>query len=136
MSPELQLVSSVICDDVLLNAANRLSLYAVFRDLWADGFPARVVRLHVVTTWYNGDDVPGELIERVTIATPDGETLVGESVTTVSVDAEAYHTQVSRFRDLTFPHPGAYRVQVQAGPRRRVDLPLVVVGPDPEEVER
>ena len=70
---DLRLVSTTICDDVLQNPAGRLTLHAIFRDLHADAYPAEVVRLHAVTTWFNGAQAAREVIERVAITAPDGE---------------------------------------------------------------
>ena len=122
----LQLVSVVVCDDVLVNVAGRVTLYSIFRDLFADAYPAGVVRLHVVTTWLNSAhaDREVEVVERVAILSPDGVELVADAAATFTIAAGMYHSQISRFRDIVFPEPGTYRVQVQAGPEVVADLPL------------
>ena len=125
---DLRLVSTTICDDVLQNPAGRLTLHAIFRDLHADAYPAEVVRLHAVTTWFNGAQAAREVIERVAITAPDGE-LVADAATTFSVQAGAYHSQISRFRWLVLPTPGVYRVQVVAGAEVVADLPLLAAAP-------
>jgi len=128
---DLSLVSVVICDDVLVNAAGRITLYAIFRDLWADTYPAEVVRLHITTTWLNTSQADREVVERVVILS-DGGDLVADAASTFTVCAGAYHSQISRFRALVFPEPGTYRVQVQAGPEVVADLPLFLVAPPTE----
>lgn len=122
----MNLVSTVVCEDVLANPAGRLTLYNTFRDLEADAFPARLTRFHVVTTWYNPEAVAAAGVVRVAI-TAAGELLIGDAVAEVGVPPGGYHTQVSRFRDLLLPGPGPYRVQVQVGARVLSDLPLWVV---------
>ena len=137
----VRLVSTVVCDDVLVNAADRMTMYSVFRDMGASGYPAEVVRLHVVTTWYNPTQREREVTERVTILAPDGE-LVADAAARASAPIAArsrtcgpgwYHTQVSRFRDVVALVPGRYRVQVQAGTELVQDLPLLMIGPSPDE---
>lgn len=128
-----RLISTVICDDVMENAAGRLSLYAIFRDLWADKYPASVVRLHVVNTWFNAGDTNREIVERVAIVSPDGETIVGEAAGTLVVLAGKYYTQINRFRSLVFPTPGVYRVQVQQDSELLRDIPLLLEGPSDTE---
>ena len=128
------LTSVVVCDDVLTNGAGRLALYAVFRDLYADRFPAEVVRLHVVTTWLDQNDFDETVVERVAIL-GSGEELIGDGAATFTVRAGLYHTQVSRFQDLVFPAPGAYRVVVQRGAEVVADLPLFLVAPEEDTKE-
>ena len=131
----LHLTSVVVCDDVLANGSGRLALYAVFRDLYADRFPAEVVRLHVVTTWLNQGPLDETVVERVAVLGPD-EALIGDGAASFTVRAGRYHTQVSRFRDLVFPAPGAYRVAVQRGAEVAADLPLFLIAPEDENSHR
>ncbi len=135
MGESLRLVSVVICDDVLTNAAGRLTLYSVFRDLWADAYPAEVVRLHVVTTWLNTGAAPCTATARTALLSPDGQELIADTAFTVAVGPGAYHTQIGRFRNLVFAAPGVYRVQVQAGTEVLADLPLLLVAPPAEKQE-
>lgn len=123
----LRLVAVVICDDVLTNAAGRVTLYSVFHDLYADTYPAEVVRLHVVTTWLNTGTTPETVTARVAVLSPDGQELVGDAAFTFTVGPCAYHTQISRFRSLVFPAAGIYRVQVQMGTEVVADLSLALV---------
>lgn len=125
MNGEPNLIAVMICEDVLMNPSGRLSLYNVFQDLTADRFPAAFPRLHVVTTWHNPSPEQVQAVIQVGIVAPDG-TPVGNAAATITVAPGAYHTQISRFRDLVLPTPGDYRIQVQRGSRQMCDLPLVV----------
>jgi len=130
MNDNLRLTSTVICDDVLANAAGRVTLYSVFRDLYADAYPAEVVRLHVVTTWLNPTPSVQQVVERVTILSPDqDDELVADVAAQITVRPHTYHTQISRFRTLVFPAPGAYRVQVHTGTEMAADIPLFLMAP-------
>lgn len=120
----LQLVSVVICDDVLVNGAGRVTLYSIFRDLFADAYPASVVRFHVVTTWFNSAQIDREVVERVAILLPNGIELIADAAATFTIPAGMYHSQISRFRDVIFPVPGIYHVQVQIGSKIMTDLSL------------
>ena len=127
----VRLTSTVICDDVLVNAADRITMYGIFRDLAASGFPAEIVRLHVVTTWFNDSAQAANVIQRVVVLSPEGD-LVSDQAVTIDVSAGAYHTQITRFLDTVFPVPGTYRVQVQAGTEIVADLPLFSMTPTNE----
>lgn len=124
----MELVSTLICEDVLGNPAGRLSLYNVFGDLTADRFPASVRRLHVVTTWYSPSQTRSVI--QVSIVSPGGE-VIGTAISPATV-ASGYYTQISRFQDLIFPEPGEYRIQVQRDDRVICDWPLTVSGPEGE----
>lgn len=122
---EPDLIAVVICEDVLVNPSGRLTLYNIFQDLATDRFPAALPRLHVTTTWYNSLPEQVQTVVQVGIVAPDG-TLVGNAAVTITVAPGAYHTQISRFRDLVFPIPGNYQIQVQRGSRQMCNLPLMV----------
>jgi hypothetical protein len=137
----LRLISTVICDDVLRNVGGWLSLYSLFREVYADAYPTTLVRMHVVTTWLNESAQTRQVIQRVAVLSPGGE-LVADLAAALDVKPNAYHTQIARFLDVVFTSPGAYRVQVlrlrtsgsrlgelQAGTDVVADVPLFVLPP-------
>jgi hypothetical protein len=127
----LRLVSTIICDDVLRNPGGWLSLYTLFREVYADAYPTTLVRMHVVATWLNESAQAASVIQRVAVLSPDGE-LVADQAATIDVGPGAYHTQITRFLDTVFVVPGTYRVQVQAGTEIVADLPLFLMMPPGE----
>jgi hypothetical protein len=127
----LRLVSTVICDDVLRNPGGWLSLYSLFREVYADAYPTMLVRMHVVVTWLNESAQAASVIQRVAVLSPEGE-LVADQAATIDVGPGAYHTQITRFLDTVFVTPGTYRVQVQAGTDIVADLPLFLMMPPGE----
>jgi hypothetical protein len=122
----MKLISTVICDDVLRNPGGWLSLYSLFREVYADTYPTTLVRMHVVTTWLNESAQTRQVIRRVAVLSPGGE-LVADQAATVDVGPGAYHTQITRFLDTVFVAPGTYRVQMQAGTEIVADLPLFLM---------
>ena len=124
----LRLISTVICDDVLRNPGGWLSLYTLFREVYADAYPTTLVRMHVVTTWLNESAQTRQAIQRVAILSPQGE-LVADQAAGLDVGPGAYHTQITRFLDTVFVAPGTCRVQVQAGTEIVADLPLFSMPP-------
>jgi hypothetical protein len=125
---DLKLISTVICDDVLRNPGGWLSLYTLFREVYARAYPTTLVRMHVVATCVNESAQTRQVIQRVAILSPQGE-LVADQAATVDVGPGAYHTQITRFLDTVFVAPGTYRVQVQAGTEVVADLPLFLMTP-------
>jgi hypothetical protein len=124
----LRLISAIICDDVLRNPGGWLSLYTLFREVYADVYPTTLVRMHVVTTWLNESAQTRQVVQRVAVLSPQGE-LVADQAATIGVGPGAYHTQITRFLDTIFAVPGTYRVQVQTGTEIVADLPLFSMPP-------
>jgi hypothetical protein len=130
----LRLISTVICDDVLCNPGGWLSLYTLFREVYARAYPTTLVRMHTVTTWLNESTQTRQVIQRVAILSPQGE-LVADQAATIDVGPGTYHTQITRFLDTGFVAPGTYRVQVQAGTDIVADLPLFLMTPAAEKAK-
>jgi len=128
---DLKLISTIICDDVLRNPGGWLSLYSLFREVYADAYPTTLVRMHVVATWLNDSAQTRQIIQRVAVLSPEGE-LVADQAATIDVGPGAYHTQITRFLDTVFLAPGTYHVQVQAGTEIVADLPLFLMMPPGE----
>jgi hypothetical protein len=129
MTPDL--ISLLVCEDVLLNPAGRLTLYNVFRDVTADRFPAFAPRFHVVSTWFNPGESPMDAVAQVSVVGPDGA-VVGDAVSSMTIQPGAYYSWVARFRGLVFPEPGTYRVQVQCAGRQMSELLIIVKGEEEE----
>ena len=119
---------------MLRNPGGWLSLYTLFREVYADAYPTTLVRMHVVATWLNESAQTHQVIQRVAVLSPEGE-LVADQAATVDVGPGAYHTQITRFLDTVFVAPGTYRVQVQAGTEVVADLPLFLI-PSPSGVAK
>jgi hypothetical protein len=131
----LRLISTVICDDVLRNPGGWLSLYTLFREVYADAYPTTLVRMHVVTTWLNESPQTANVIQRVAVLSSEGE-LVADQSATIDVGPGTYHTQITRLLDTIFVAPGTYRIQVQAGTEIVADLPLFLMMPPDETGKR
>ena len=64
---DLKLLSTVVCDDVLRNPSDWLSLYSLFREVHADVYPTTLVRMHVVATWLYKSARVESVIQRVAV---------------------------------------------------------------------
>ena len=113
---------------MLRNPGGWLSLYTLFREVYADAYPTTLVRMHVVTTWLNESAQAASVIQLVAVLSPERE-LVADQAATVDVGPGAYHTQITRFLDTVFVVPGTYHVQVQTGTDIVADLPLFLMTP-------
>ena len=64
---DLQLVYTILCDDVRLEAGNKLSFMGVFQNIMVQQLPASLIKFAVVNHWKG----QGTYLSEVRILTPD-----------------------------------------------------------------
>lgn len=107
--PKLELLYTLVCDDVRLEAGNKLSFMGVFYNIIVQQIPARLLKLVVVNHW-RGDE--GEYLTEVRILTPDRKRPVAVSQpASFEIGPSGFGNNISIFIDVTFPIPGYYWVQ-------------------------
>lgn len=123
MQPDLQF--SVLCDDVRREDNGKLMLIGLFEALGGPAYPLVYPGLHVVNRWCNGE---GEYRQRVRIVGADNQVLVETTESPVLLpDPMANVTAVSLFRNVNFPKPGKYWVEVLLGGDLKQRYPLMAV---------
>ena len=110
-SPEqknLKLLYTLFCDDVRLEAGNRLSFMGVFHNILVQQLPLSLIKFAVVNHWQG----QGRYLSEVRILTPDRQQAVIVSQPTPFEIAQAgFADNVSFFVNVTFPTAGRYVVQ-------------------------
>lgn len=110
-SPEqknLKLLYTLFCDDVRLEAGNRLSFMGVFHNILVQQLPLTLIKFAVVNHWKGH----GRYLSEVRILTPDRQQPVVVSQPTPFEIAQAgFAENISFFVNVTFPAPGRYVVQ-------------------------
>ena len=123
MQPDLQF--SVLCDDVRREDNGKLMLIGLFEALGGPAYPLLYPGLHVVNRWCNGE---GEYKQRVRIMGAENVVLVETAESPVVLpDPLANVTAVSFFRNVQFPKPGKYWVEVLLGSDLKQRYPLMAV---------
>jgi len=132
----VRLLATHLCEDALAGLSERLSLYGLFQDHYANAWPALVPHLVVANTWLRETGGQGETFtERVVILTPDRRGTVAEAAATFQF-AGPLRTNVSRFVNVVLPVPGVYRVQVWLGQDLQADYPLLAIDTSAEGVSQ
>src|ERR1043165_5653177 len=104
----LQLIYTIFCDDVRLEAGNKLSFMGVFQNIMVQQLPASLIKFAVVNHWKG----QGTYLSEVRILTPDRQGFVVVSQpTSFEINTGGFADNISFFVNVTFPKAGNYFVQ-------------------------
>ena len=104
----LNLVYTIFCDDVRLEAGNKLSLMGVFQNIMVQQLPVSLIKFAVVNHWQG----QGSYLSEVRILTPDRkQPVVVSQPTRFEIAQGGFADNISFFVNVTFPKAGRYVVQ-------------------------
>ncbi|MBK7708271.1 MAG: hypothetical protein IPN69_16605 [Acidobacteria bacterium] len=119
----LQLVYTLLCDDVRLEMGNKISLMGIFQNIMVEQLPVSLIKFAVVNHW-RGE---GNHQTEVRILTPNkGDVFVTSQPTQIQLAPGGFTDNVSFFVNVVFPSAGTYWVQTLADSRVLEELPLIV----------
>ena len=96
----LKLLYTLFCDDVRLEAGNKLSFMGVFQNIMVQQIPVSLIKFAVVNHW-QGD---GSFLSEVRILTPDRkQPVVVSQPTRFEVATGGFADNISFFVNVTFP---------------------------------
>lgn len=131
----LELVYTIFCDDVRLEAGHKLSLMGVFQNIMVQQLPVSLIKFAVVNHW-RGE---GTHLSEVRILSPDRRTPVMVSQPTrFEVAPGGFADNISFFVNATFHEPGQYWVQTLVNSNLFDEQPLMIVDASrmtPENIE-
>ena len=119
----LQLIYTLLCDDVRLEAGNKISLMGVFQNIMVEKLPISLIKFAVVNHW-RGE---GNHHTEVRILSPDkNNTVVTSQPTHLELAPGGFTDNVSFFVNVVFPTAGTYWVQTLANTVLLEEFPLIV----------
>lgn len=122
-SQKLQLIYTLLCDDVRLEMGNKVSLMGVFQNIMVEKLPVSLIKFAVVNHW-RGE---GNYQTEVRIMSPDRMNLVVTSqATPIQLAPGSFTDNVSFFVNVVFPTAGTYWVQTIADTQLLEEFPLIV----------
>ena len=105
----LELLYTLFCDDVRLEAGNKLSFMGVFQNIMVQQVPVSLIKFAVINHWKG----QGSYLAEVRILTPDRQhPVVVSQPTRFEIAAGGFAVNISFFVNVTFPTTGRYVVQV------------------------
>ncbi len=120
---ELQLVYTLLCDDVRLEVGNKLSYMGVFQNIMVQQLPISLIKFAVVNHWRGN----GTHLSEVRILTPDRLRPVVVSQPTGFELPGGHADNISFFVNVTFPVAGQYWVQTLVDSTLFEEMPLMVI---------
>jgi hypothetical protein len=119
----LQLVYTLLCDDVRLEVGNKISLMGVFQNIMVENLPVSLIKFAVVNHW-RGE---GHYQTEIRILSPDkNQLIVTSQPTPVELMQGGFTDNVSFFVNVIFNEAGTYWVQTLADDMLLEELPLVI----------
>ena len=104
----LKLLYTLFCDDVRLEAGNKLSFMGVFQNIMVQQLPVSLIKFAVVNHWQG----QGSYLSEVRILTPDRkQPVVVSQPTRFEIAGGGFADNISFFVNVTFPTAGQYVVQ-------------------------
>ena len=105
---KLELLYTLFCDDVRLEAGNKLSFMGVFQNIMVQQLPVSLIKFAVVSHWQG----EGSYLSEVRILTPDRQhPIVVSQPTRFEIASAGFADNISFFVNVTFPTAGRYVVQ-------------------------
>lgn len=119
----LQLVYTLLCDDVRLEMGNKISLMGIFQNIMVEKLPISLIKFAVVNHWRGSGNHQTE----VRILSPDkGNLVVTSQPTDIELAPGGFTDNVSFFVNVVFPKPGTYWIQTIANTIILEEFPLIV----------
>jgi hypothetical protein len=120
---KLELIYTLLCDDVRLEVGNKLSFMGVFQNIVVQQIPVRLFKFAVVNHWRG----LGTHLSEVRILTPDRKQPIAFSQpTSFEIGPGGFADNISFFIDVTFPAAGDYWVQTLVNSTLFDEQPLTV----------
>lgn len=119
----LQLVYTLLCDDVRIEMGNKISLMGIFQNIMVEKLPVSLIKFAVINH-FRGE---GSHETEVRILAPDKSNLVVTShPTSLELAPGGFTDNVSFFVNVVFPSAGTYWIQTIADEMVLDELPLIV----------
>ncbi len=120
---KLELVYTLMCDDVRIEMGNKISLMGIFQNIMVERLPVSLIKFAVINHW-RGE---GSHQTEVRILSPDRANMVVTSQpTAVDLSPGGFTDNVSFFVNVVFPDAGTYWVQTIADAEVMEEFPLIV----------
>jgi hypothetical protein len=120
---KLELLYTLFCDDVRLEAGNKLSLMGVFQNIMVQQLPVSLIKFAIVNHWRG----TGDYLSEVRILTPDRkQPVVVSQPTRFQIVAGGFADNISFFVNVTFPSAGQYWVQTLINSNLFDEQPLTI----------
>lgn len=104
----LKLEYTILCDDVRLEAGNKISLMGVFQSIMIERAPVTLIKFAIVQHWQGA----GEYLTEIRVLSADKtQVLMASQPTPIRIQPDSFADNVSFFVNAVFPTAGNYWIQ-------------------------
>lgn len=104
-----QLSYSLLCDDIRLEAGNKLSLMGIFQNVYFQSLPATILKFALLNHWAGTGDHNTE----IKIISPDRNRLLLQTTpSSFTLDPGGFADNVTFFTNVVFAEEGPHIIQV------------------------
>ena len=119
----MNLIYTLLCDDVRIEMGNKISLMGIFQNIMVEKLPVSLIKFAVINHW-RGE---GRHDTEVRILSPDRADLVVTSQPTpIDLTPGGFTDNVSFFINVVFPQAGTYWIQTLCDAEVMEEFPLIV----------
>tara|TARA_B100001013_G_scaffold288224_1_gene188032 strand:+ start:140 stop:544 length:405 start_codon:yes stop_codon:yes gene_type:complete len=118
---------SLLCDDVRLEAGNKLSVMGIFQGIYLPSLPGTVLRFALLNHWSG----QGEHNTKIYLLSPDRSTIMMKTPSSnFSLKTQRFSDNVTLFNHLVFSEYGTHILQVYLDGIMVKEVPLNVLMSD------
>jgi hypothetical protein len=120
------LAYSLLCDDIRLEAGNKLSLMGIFQNVCFQSLPATILKFALLNHWTGR----GEHLTEIRIVSPDRNKLMLQTApSSFSLDPGGFADNVTFFTNVVFTEEGPHIIQIYLNQIMAKEIYLNVVVP-------
>jgi hypothetical protein len=120
----VQLAYSLLCDDIRLEAGNKLSLMGIFQNVYFQTLPSTILKFALLNHWVGN----GEHTTEIKIVSPDHNRLVLQTApSSFTLDSGGFADNVTFFTNVYFSEEGPHIIQIFLNPAMVGEVILNVV---------
>ena len=120
------LVYSLLCDDIRLEAGNKLSVMGLFQNIYLHTLPATILKFALLDRW-EGD---GEHTTEIKIISPDRTKIIANTAPSpFSLSPGGFADNVTIFSNVVFTEEGSHVIQIYLNAIMVRELYLNIVVP-------
>lgn len=104
-----QLAYSLLCDDIRLEAGNKLSVMGIFQNVYLQTLPSTVLKFALLNHWEGN----GEHTTEIKIVSPDRSRIIANTApSTFSLASGGFANNITIFSNVVFNEEGTHTIQI------------------------
>ncbi len=104
-----QLEYSLLCDDVRLEAGNKLSVMGIFQNIYLESLPSTVLKFALLNHWVGN----GEHTTEIKIVSPNRSQIIANTApSSFSLSSGGFADNITIFSNVVFNQEGLHIIQI------------------------